>query len=439
MNKTPILLAGVGGAGGRIVDDAVELAGIDPSLVVAIDTDSREAGLLRHGAHVVVGEDIFLGGGTGGQDTRARTAAREDAAQLAAVLDGVRFAVIVASTGGGVGAGVTPELLSLAYERNIPTLVFAVTPFSFEGEERRRLDARTRALLETRGGGAVVYLENDRLAASAAPDATLDDVRRAASRVAAQGIALLWQLVTKPGYISLDTPTLVTLLRNGRGRARFGFARAEGTDRAAAALAGILGPDAPVAEALASAPAAAIGILGGPDLRLQEVGDVMAALRARALPGASLNMGTVADPALDGTLAVAVLVFESWNDAGTSSATVAPPVRLPRTGTGFAPAPEEPAADIAASATPPPEDAAAETVSPDVAVSPDIPENAPETAPAHHPAEPTPRRSRRAAQRSPLAVTSRKDRFRDTTPYIFQNESLDEPTYLRRGLILHGD
>ena len=434
MNGTPILLVGVGGAGGRIVDDVVELAGIDPARATAIDTDSVEVGRLRHCARIVVGEDMFGGAGTGGQDTRARAAAREEATQLSAVLDGVRFAVVVASTGGGAGAGITPEFLTLAYDRNIPTLVFAVTPFSFEGEERRRLDARTRALLETRGGGAVVYLDNDRLAAGAPPEATLEEVRAAASRAAAQGIALLWQLVTRPGYISLDVPTLVSILRNGRGRARFGFARAEGEGRAAAALAGLLDPGGTLAETLAAAPAAVVGILGGQDLRLQEVGEVMGALRGAMRAGTSLNMGTVSDAALEGSLAVAVLVFESWSDAGSSLATP-PPVRLPRVGAAFgAGAPAEPvnggaesAADTPAAETEaeaePAEAAATAPAAPDVAATP-------------HAAEPA-RRGRRPPVRSPLAVTSRKDRFRDTTPYIFHGEPLDEPTYLRRGLILH--
>lgn len=427
MNQTPMLLIGIGGAGGRIVADTVTLHGIDSALAVAIDTDFAESSRLTLPRRLCIGQDRFNGNGTGGQDTLARTAAREDATRIAALFDGVRFAVVVAGTGGGAGAGITPEVLRIAYERNVPTLVFAVSPFTFEGEERRRLDARTRPLLETRGG-AVVYLENDRLAAAAGPDATVEQAREVASRLAAEGIALLWQLVAKPGYISLDLATLVSLLRNGRGRARFGFARAEGPGRVEAAIEGFFSPASGVAEAFATAPAIGVGILGGPDLRLQEVGDAMKALRAQAHSDAALPMGTVVDPALNGSFALAVLVFESWSEAG-ASAPPPPPVRLPRAG-------------VAGPISLPPERPSADDDDTDDDNTDDAPADAPppeRVAPAPV-ADAAPRRTRRAGPtRTTAPVTSRKDRFRDTLPYLFQGESLDEPTYLRRGLRLHDD
>ena len=49
---------------------------------------------------------------------------------------GVSLAVVVAGLGGGVGSGLLPAFLDLAAERNVRTLVFAVTPFAMEGPEQ---------------------------------------------------------------------------------------------------------------------------------------------------------------------------------------------------------------------------------------------------------------------------------------------------------------
>ena len=419
-STVPMLLVGIGGAGGRIVADILDECGIDPGAALAIDTDLGDLDKVRY-PYCAIGQNRLEKLGTGGVDVVARAAARENEERIAAFFEGARFAILVASTGGGAGAGITPEVQRIAHERNIPTLVFAITPFSFEGEERRRLDARTRPLLETRGG-SVVYLDNDRLAAEAGPDTSLADARKAASRAAAKGIALLWNLAAKPGYISLDLATLVNVLRKGRGRARFAYACTAGENRVAEAGAALFAPSSALGEVIGSVPAVAIGILGGPDLRLKEVGDIMAMLRARLNTQASASMGTVLDPALDGTLAIAVLAFEAWSDIVRQGEVELPPVRLPGPITAYIQSvpPEPPATAVDASAAPSP--------APD-ATFPDA------SAPAaQHTAAPV-HRTRRSS-RSSAATAGRKDRFRDTTPVIYLGQSLDEPTYLRRGLIL---
>ena len=422
MNEStvPMLLVGIGGAGGRIVADILDDCGIDPGAALAIDTDLGDLDKVRY-PYCAIGQNRLEKLGTGGVDVVARAAARENEERIAAFFEGARFAILVASTGGGAGAGITPEVQRIAHERNIPTLVFAITPFSFEGEERRRLDARTRPLLETRGG-SVVYLDNDRLAAEAGPDPSLADARAAASRAAAKGIALLWNLAAKPGYISLDLATLVNVLRKGRGRARFAYACTAGDNRVADAGAALFAPSSALGEVIGSVPAVAIGILGGPDLRLKEVGDIMAMLRGRLNTQASATMGTVLDPALDGTLAIAILAFESWSDIVRQGEVELPPVRLPGSPAAYIQSvpPEPPAAPATAAPSRAPDAAPPDAAAP----------AAPHPAPAHKP---------RRAARSSTAPAGRKDRFRDTTPVIYLGQSLDEPTYLRRGLILTDD
>ena len=57
-----------------------------------------------------------------------------------------------------------------------------------------------------------------------------------------------------------------------------------------------------------------VGIVAGPDLRLQEVGDAVNQIRdAAGKPSEhTILMGTVVNPSLEGRLAVVVLVFTNW-------------------------------------------------------------------------------------------------------------------------------
>lgn len=422
-----LLLLGIGGAGGRIVNDTVALFGLDPDAAFAIDTDLSDLSLLRNCRPRCIGKGRFNGGGTGGQDTAAAAAAVEESPSIATLFDSEedsrespRFAIVVAGLGGGAGSGITPEVLRIAQTRNIPTLLFTVSPFSFEGEERRRLANRSRSLLESRSVVAV-HLENDSLASS--PDATtLQEAQRLASQRAAEGITLLWRLIEHAGYIGLGVDTASQLLHNGRGRAHFAFATACGDDRVATAASALFAPDASaVAPLLATSPAVAIGVLGGTDLRLHEVGDAMAALRAASSPTCRHFLGTVLEPQLNGTLALAVLVFEKWN--GT-----VPPVENPL--------PEAPPPHFLPIGAVAPKDSGAPTP-PQPIPAPaegDASQNAIPSAPPTQ--EPPVRKNPRRSSGSSLLNKS-KDYFQGTAALIYHDENLDEPTYARRNLSIH--
>lgn len=383
-----MLLLGVGGAGGRIVNDTVTRLDLGPTPVYAVDTDLNDLARLTNCRPRSLGESTFKGLGTSSQDVLARTVAKQESAALGKLFEGIRFAVIVTGLGGGAGSGITPELLGIAYSLNIPTLVFTVSPFSFESDARRQLARRTRPILEERGS-VVIHFENDELLAGSPAGTLLEESRALASHTLVEGIALLLRLVLHPGYIGLDWPTLSELLRSCRGRAHFAYASAEGDDRVATASAQLTA--SPFARYLSKAPALAVGILGGRDLRLKEVGDTMAAIRAAVPAECLVQMGTVLEPTLDGRLSLALIAFEQRGE--NSMRADAGPASPVDTNSAAAPAA---LADPTAESKP------------------------------RHRAAARPVARRRASSDS-------KDRFYKST------EELDEPTYVRRGLIIHAD
>lgn len=143
-----VVAVGVGGAGGRIVDELHrDDAGRPVSYLAAtsvVDTDRDSLGALdrvpqadRH----TFGEISFGGSGTGRDRAAATDAVSEQVTELRRVIDdaittSVTGIVLVAGLGGGVGAGATPALaaaLAEIYDR--PLYCVSVLPTSDDETE----------------------------------------------------------------------------------------------------------------------------------------------------------------------------------------------------------------------------------------------------------------------------------------------------------------
>jgi cell division protein FtsZ len=171
-------------------------------------------------------------------------------------------------------------------------------------------------------------------------------------------------------------------VRNSGGICTFGFGRGEGENRADQAVSSLW--ETPLlqrGEAVASARSLLVSILGGPDLRLREVGSVMDAVKSKVREGTEIHMGTVQDAGWSNRLLVTVIVSEQWAAAAATAA-------------------EEPAKD---------ED--------------DVVSGKKERKP-------------RAAQRKLGLEPYGKGRFKGMEPTIFDGEDLDVPTFVRRGLAI---
>ena len=134
-SASSMLLIGIGGAGCAMARRINRAFG-EGLRFLMIDTDA--AGGQGEGEFLLIGGDRLSGRGAGGDIVAARLAAEDSITGLDHYLEGVRLAVIVTALGGGTGGGVTLETLKHLSERGIPSIVFATTPFTFEGEDRQR-------------------------------------------------------------------------------------------------------------------------------------------------------------------------------------------------------------------------------------------------------------------------------------------------------------
>ena len=307
-----MLLVGVGTAGCAIARGVNRAFG-EGLRHLLVDTDASTGG--PDEPFLLLGGNRLSGRGAGGDTVAAGTAAEESIGAIDEHVEGVRIAVIVTALGGGTGSGATVEMLKHLSNRGIPAVVFATTPFAFEGNDRRNRAEAFIPMIED-AANATFVLPLDKLVAS---EDNMDAALRRAVDTVATGVTLFWRLVTKPGYIRLDTERLRHLIvRAGRGR--FAAVTAQGPDRANEAINQLIRSEM-LAGSTTPVKAVLCGILAGDDLRLAEVGQVSDGLRYAFGDRLGFDLGTVNDEAtFSGRLSVVVMLFE----AGAKDAADAP-------------------------------------------------------------------------------------------------------------------
>ena len=300
--ESPMILIGVGTAGCAIARGVGRAFGGDMRCLLA-DTDavSGEAG----GIFTLLGGDRLSGRGAGGDIVAGRLAAEGSIKVIDEHLEGVRLAVIVTALGGGTGGGATLEAAKHLGELGIPSVVFATTPFTFEGDDRQRNSRGVMTMIED-AANATFFLPLDKLIGDTD---NMSDAMRRAIDVVSGGVTLFWRLVERPGYIRLDTERLRHMLA-GAGRGRFATVTVQGPGRADAAVERIMRSEM---LAVSSAPVRSTlcGILAGDDLLLSEVGKIADGVRG-AFGGHTFDLATVNDEAtFSGRLSVVVMLFEA--------------------------------------------------------------------------------------------------------------------------------
>ena len=318
---SPLILIGVGGAGAAMTRGVLRAFGFGGGIrALILDSDAQSGG---NGdiPFSLLGGNRLAGRGTGGQPASARAAFQDDPSLLDPALTGVRTAVVVTALGGGTGGGATGELLKHLHTLGIATLLFATTPFAFEGAERIRV-AKTAIGPIEQNADVSVFLPLDDLVAGAGSDNMKESLARAVDTLAS-GVTLLWRMLEKPGYIHLDAERLRNVISRC-GRAQFSTATATGPARAEAVLASIA--EHPLLRRDSSRPPVRtilVGVLAGDDLRLSEITAITSGLTAAYGPNAAIELGTVNDEAtFSGRLSVVVLLFE---ESATRMPTTAAP------------------------------------------------------------------------------------------------------------------
>ena len=303
-DSSSMMLIGIGGSGSAIARGVRRAFG-EGLRFLAIDTDAASASDCED--FLLLGGNRLSGRGSGGDVVAARLATEDSINSLDPKIEGVRLAIIVTSLGGGTGGGATLETVKRLDSLGIPSIVFATTPFTFEGEDRQRSARGVMTMIEE-AAGATFFVPLDKIVGNAE---RLDDAMRRAVDTMASAVTLFWRLVEKPGYLRLDAERIRHLVAKA-GRGRFAAVSSMGPDRAR-----------DISDMIARAPLLTMGsgpvrsilcgVLAGEDLRLSEISTISEGVRsAFGNQATTFELATVNDEdTFSGRISVVLLLFEA--------------------------------------------------------------------------------------------------------------------------------
>ena len=314
-----IKVLGIGGGGGNAVDHMLS-ANLEGVEFINANTDSQA--LRRSGVSKILqlGENLTKGLGAGTNPDVGRQAASEDRDKIAEVLDGTDMLFLTAGMGGGTGTGAAPVVAQLAREKGILTVAVVTRPFKFEGG--RRIEAANQGIKElSELVDSLIIIPNERILEVMGGQVTLLDAFGKANEVLFNAVQGISELITRPGLINVDFADVRTVMME-MGMVMMGSATAMGADRAIEAVHGAV--SSPLLEDvdIFGARGLLVNVSAGPDMTLDEfahIGDVVSNF---ASEDATVVIGTVLDPAMEGNLRVTMVA------TGIGNSVSAPDFRL---------------------------------------------------------------------------------------------------------------
>ena len=299
-----IKVVGVGGGGGNAVNHMLKAAieGVD---FICANTDAQALSSSEVKTALQIGSSLTKGLGAGANPSVGHQAAMEDKERIADTLKDTDMVFITAGMGGGTGTGAAPVVAEIAKEMGILTVDVVTKPFPFEGPKRMKVaDAGIEEL--SKYVDSLITIPNERLLEVMGKNMSLLDAFSAANDVllnAVQGIA---ELITRPGLINVDFADVRTVMSE-MGMAMMGTGQASGENRAhEAATAAVQSPLLDDVN-LVGAKGILVNITAGLDLAIGEFDEVGNTVRDFADEDATVVVGTVIDPEMQGELRVTVV------------------------------------------------------------------------------------------------------------------------------------
>ena len=209
-----ILICGVGGAGGNMIDKTFKeyyIPGID---FLAINTDSQALEGLSSGIDkIVIGE---TGLGAGMKPEVAKKAVEDSYEKLSSNLGNYDLAIVVSGLGGGTGSGASPLVTKLLKEKSGMVLNLVTTPFVFEGKKRTKISQLAIKEIE-KETDSVFIVNNDKILTQIGAKTGIKESLNIIDNVLAEVVVgIVSTILTSEGEvnINIDYADFLTVLKD---------------------------------------------------------------------------------------------------------------------------------------------------------------------------------------------------------------------------------
>jgi cell division protein FtsZ len=299
-----IKVVGIGGGGGNAVDHMVS-ASIEGVEFINANTDVQSLNRTNADTILQLGANLTKGLGAGANPDIGRQAAMEDRDRIAESIQGADMVFITAGMGGGTGTGAAPIVAQIAREQGALTVAVITKPFPFEGGKRMSVAATGIEEL-TEYVDSLITIPNERVLDVMGKQATLLEAFAKANEVLRNAVQGISELITRPGLINVDFADVRTVMAE-MGMAMMGSATAAGIERATEAARSAVSSPLLEDTHISGARGILINVTAGMDMSIGEFEEVGNVVREFAADDATVVIGTVLEPEMEGDLRVTMV------------------------------------------------------------------------------------------------------------------------------------
>jgi cell division protein FtsZ len=301
-----IKIIGVGGAGTNAVD-GLKLDDLGDVRLAAINTDAQALNQSPLAEKLIIGRSVTRGLGAGGELEIGKAAAESDRDAIARLIGDMDLIILVVGLGGGTGSAAAQVVAELAAKTDALVLAFATLPFSFEGARRKRIAEESIGDLRQLVHG-LIPLPNDVLLQEGEEDTSVLNAFAVADRWIGRGVNSLCAMLLKTGLINQDFSSLRSVFQDRGGKTIFGTGTATGGDYVKDALEDLfICPLLHLGDRPAQLDRILVNVIGGTDLGIAKVNEIMTQVAKRFGSREDIVFGAVIDESRSQSLELCIL------------------------------------------------------------------------------------------------------------------------------------
>ena len=228
-NMSPrILVVGVGGAGGNIINSMKE-SGVEGVEFLNVNTDSQQLKHSKVEKTLQLGPSCTMGLGAGADPEMGKKSADEVAGEIEDYLEGAHMVFLTAGMGGGTGTGATPVVARIAKDLGILTVGVVTKPFEMEG--KRKIKRAKDGIMELQKYvDNLIVIPNQNIFHLAKPQTSFVESLQFADNVLIDGVKSIIDLMVNPGIMNHDFAD-VRAIMSETGKVHLGTGVSEGENR----------------------------------------------------------------------------------------------------------------------------------------------------------------------------------------------------------------
>jgi cell division protein FtsZ len=305
-DKPRIMIIGIGGAGGNMLDALIK-DGLGHISSLALNTDAQALDLLSVENKILLGKDFLRGFGTGANIDVGKVAIEGALDAVLSLVEGSDIVFLLAGFGGGTGTGATPTLAKILQEKNILTISIITKPFLFEGSKRMQIAQNAMEGIE-KYSDTVISIPNQKLFDSQMmQELSLEEAFSRVNEVVANSIRAVVDTIFSPGSINIDFADIKATMTK-MGRAIIGIGKGEGENRALEAIKNAVNSPLLENNSLKGARSIIINVCSDSSLLLHEINIIASFIHDEAHPEAHIILGTSIEKSKTKEVMVTIIV-----------------------------------------------------------------------------------------------------------------------------------